>query len=192
MVKNLLFTIVFCSLILGTAHVLCGNTTTLIQLLAVEEEGGTAIALGSDDEYTEVQTAWNAGAICTYDGDDLTATATGTLIKGYFRIDGSDSDDSRLVIYQNNSLVAYSDDRASVSAGWNEYTFSGAQQVTITNGQSYNPGFHAEHSFSYYADENTGTHSGNKTFGDGAPETKDWSGWDSDGGYMNMYFVVQQ
>ena len=71
----------------------------------------------------------------------FTAINSGVSNTGYLYINISDTDDSILLIYDSsNNLLATSDAKTSVSAGWNEYTFSGANKINISKGTQYKLG----------------------------------------------------
>ena len=127
----------------------------------VESGGGSTGQLFGDNSITNAAILGTVGAD-TVRADVYTATASGTLMKGYMYQVINDGDNVKQLVYLNSTgaLLATSDVVAGISGvpKFQLFTYSGGNQVAITLGTDYRFGFITDNNWSLSGENSVGNY----------------------------------
>ena len=115
--------------------------------------GRTDVTAMTNSDYASGNNFW---------GEQFVCDATGEIAKSYYYM-RSDDNNMKMGIYDSSeNLLAESDALSSASDGWNEFTWSGANQITITSGTTYRIGIIGDGTLAIYSSMTT-TESGSSS-----------------------------
>lgn len=128
-----------------------------VGVTVVEDSVFTGTLFGDTSTTNLLATSFGANQVLC---NKYNAVASGILTKGYLYQVQNDGDSVKLVVYNSSfSLIAQSDVVAGISGvpKWQQFSFSGVNQVTITSGNEYYLGIISNNMFSLSNENGVGT-----------------------------------